>query len=40
MKIKIQWSKTLGKAKPVLRGTNIAILAYLKRQEKFEINLI
>ena len=38
MKMKIQQPKTYGTLKAVLRGRFIAIQAYLKKQEKSQIN--
>ena len=38
MKMKIQQPKTYGTLKAVLRGRFIAIQAYLKKQEKNQIN--
>ena len=34
MKMKIQWSKMYGTQQTVLRGKNIAIQTYLRKQEK------
>ena len=38
MKMKTQQSKTYGTLKAVLRGRFIALQAYLKKQEKSQIN--